>query len=88
VGIVWGLTVVSDSAQFSALVTEVAPDHAVGTALTLQTMLGFALTGVSIEWSSRLLASSGWPAAFSLLALGPVAGVASMRTLARRHGIR
>lgn len=87
VGLVWGLTVVSDSAQFSALVTEVAPAHAVGTALTLQTMLGFALTGISIEWSTRL-AASGWPAAFSLLALGPALGIASMRALARRHGVR
>ncbi len=86
IGVVWGLTIVSDSAQFSALVTEVAPSHAVGTALTLQTMLGFALTGVSIEWSSRLAAMAGWPAAFSLLALGPVAGMVSMRALARSYG--
>ena len=41
---IWGFFVVADSAQFSALVTEVAPPHAVGTALTLQTSLGFLLT--------------------------------------------
>ena len=88
IGLAWGLTIVSDSAQFSALVTEVAPAHAVGTALTLQTMLGFALTGVSIEWSSRLAGAAGWPAAFSLLALGPVLGILSMRRLARSYGTR
>jgi MFS family permease len=88
IGLVWGLTIVSDSAQFSALVTEVAPAHAVGTALTLQTMLGFALTGVSIEWSARLAATAGWPAAFSLLSLGPALGILSMRALARTHGTR
>lgn len=86
VGLVWGLTIVADSAQFSALVTEVAPSHAVGTALTLQTMLGFALTGVSIELASRVHLHFGWTAAFSLLALGPLAGIASMRRLAAHRG--
>ena len=88
VGLVWGLTIVSDSAQFSALVTEVAPAHAVGTALTLQTMLGFALTGISIQWSTRLQAAAGWPAAFSLLAVGPALGIVSMWALARNRGSR
>ncbi|HSM06138.1 MAG TPA: MFS transporter [Longimicrobiales bacterium] len=88
VGLVWGLTIVADSAQFSAVVTEVAPSHAVGTALTLQTMLGFALTGVSIEVASRVHLAAGWPAAFSLLALGPVAGILSMRALARTGAVR
>jgi MFS family permease len=48
VALVWGFAVVADSAQFSAVVTEVAPAHAVGTALTLQTALGFLLTSVTI----------------------------------------
>ncbi len=46
---VWGFTIVADSAQFSAVVTEVAPQEAVGTALTLQTSVGFLLTAVSIQ---------------------------------------
>ena len=47
--LVWGFFVVADSAQFSAMVTELSPPHAVGTALTLQTSLGFLLTMVTIQ---------------------------------------
>ncbi|MBT8404588.1 MAG: MFS transporter, partial [Gemmatimonadetes bacterium] len=83
VAVVWGTAIVAHSAQFSAVVTEVAPPDAVGTALTLQTMLGFALTGVSMQWASRLVETAGWVPALSLLALGPVAGIMAMRRLAR-----
>jgi len=79
--LVWGFAIVADSAQFSAVVTEVAPSHAVGTALTLQTMLGFALTGVSIQLSTWLSEAVGWGVAFSVLALGPAAGIAAMLRL-------
>jgi MFS family permease len=83
VGLVWGFTIVADSAQFSALVTEVAPHDAVGTALTLQTSMGFLLTTVSIQGVITAGSSIGWGAAYSALALGPVAGIASMLRLAR-----
>ncbi len=76
--LVWGLTIVADSAQFSALVTEVAPQHAVGTALTLQTSAGFALTAGSIWLTFELATRFGWGPAFALLAIGPVFGIASM----------
>ena len=79
--LVWGFAVVADSAQFSALVTEVAPKHAVGTALTLQTSLGFALTAVSISVTIAIAERFGWGPAFSLLAIGPVFGIASMARL-------
>jgi MFS family permease len=85
VALVWGAAIVADSAQFSAVVTEVAPSDAVGTALTLQTMLGFALTGVSMQWATRVVEVSGWGPGLSLLALGPLAGIASMRRLAARR---
>lgn len=81
VAIVWGITIVADSAQFSALVTEVAPPDSVGTALTLQTMLGFALTGLSMQIGVRIAESLGWGPALSLLAIGPVFGIAAMRRL-------
>jgi MFS family permease len=77
----WGFTVVADSAQFSALVTEVAPTHAVGTALTLQTSLGFLLTAGSIWITFALQQAFGWGIAFSLLAVGPVAGIWQMLRL-------
>ncbi|HZH03341.1 MAG TPA: MFS transporter [Myxococcaceae bacterium] len=79
--VVWGFAVVADSAQFSALVTEVAPPHAVGTALTLQTALGFLLTMVTLSAVQPLRDAGGWPLAFGILALGPAAGIAAMRRL-------
>ena len=80
---IWGFFVVADSAQFSALVTEVAPQHAVGTALTLQTSLGFLLTTVTIHLVPELVDAFGWPWAFPILALGPAAGIAAIRRLER-----
>jgi hypothetical protein len=81
VGLVWGFSVVADSAQFSAVVTEVAPAHAVGTALTLQTALGFLLTSVSIAAVPHLRGAGGWPLAFGILAVGPGLGILAMRRL-------
>jgi MFS family permease len=85
VALVWGFTVVADSAQFSALVTEVAPPHAVGTALTLQTSLGFALTIGTIWLASELARGAGWGPAFSILAVGPALGIVAMARLAARR---
>ena len=81
VGLVWGFAVVADSAQFSALVTELAPAHAVGTALTLQTSLGFLLTMASIQLVPHLVAQVGWRWAFVALAVGPGIGIGAMRRL-------
>jgi MFS family permease len=79
--LVWGFFVVADSAQFSAMVTELAPPHAVGTALTLQTSLGFLLTMVTIQLVPLLVETVGWRLAFPVLALGPAAGIAAIRRL-------
>ncbi len=79
----WGFFVVADSAQFSTLVTEVAPSHAVGTALTLQTSLGFLLTMVTIQLIPVMADAQGWRWAFAVLALGPVAGIWAIRRLVR-----
>ena len=80
---VWGFFVVADSAQFSAVVTEVAPSEAVGTALTLQTSLGFLLTMVTIQGLPVLVHSLGWAGGFPFLALGPAAGIWAMVRLSR-----
>ena len=81
VALFWGFFVVADSAQFSALVTESVPGHAVGTALTIQTSLGFLLTMVTIQGLPVVAERIGWQWSFVLLALGPAAGIASIKRL-------
>ena len=79
--LVWGFFVVADSAQFSAMVTETAPQNAVGTALTLQTSLGFLLTMVTIRWVPILTELIGWNWSFAILSLGPLVGIGCIRKL-------
>jgi MFS family permease len=81
VALVWGLTIVADSAQFSAAVTELAPPDYVGTALSLQTSLGFLLTLVSTWLVPRAAEAWGWPLAFAFLAPGPFLGALAMARL-------
>jgi MFS family permease len=79
--LVWGFFVVADSAQFSALVTESVPGHAVGTALTVQTSIGFLLTMVTIQLVNAIAVRTGWQWAFAVLAIGPAVGIAAVRRL-------
>lgn len=81
VALAWGFFVIADSAQFSVLVTESVPAHAVGTALTVQTSLGFLLTTITIQFIPPLVDAVGWAWAFQVLALGPAAGIWSIRRL-------
>lgn len=83
IALVWGFFVVADSAQFSALVTESVPGHAVGTALTVQTSIGFLLTMITIQSVPVIASRVGWQWAFAFLAIGPAAGIASIRALMR-----
>jgi len=79
--LVWGASVVADSAQFSTMVTELADPAYVGTALTLQLALGFTLT-VATLWLVPLLHEHwGWTAAFAMLAPGPAIGIVAMLRL-------
>jgi len=80
---VWGFAVVADSAQFSALVSEHAPREHVGTALTLQTCVGFLLTMVTIEMMPRVAAATSWRYASLLLVPGPLLGAWAMARLDR-----
>jgi MFS family permease len=85
--LVWGYFVVADSAQFSALVTEVSPSHAVGTALTIQVAAGFLLTMVTIQVVPAIAEVAGWKWAFPILAAGPAFGIGAMRRLVRIRGL-
>lgn len=76
--LVWGATVVADSAQFSAALSEVADPRYVGTALTAQTAIGFLLSVVTIQALPLLADAVGWRAAVPLLAVGPLLGVVAM----------
>ena len=80
--VVWGFSVVADSAQFSALVSEFSPRTHVGTALTLQTCAGFLLTMVSLRLLPAAATAFGWQWVFLLLVPGPVLGALAMRRLA------
>ena len=79
--IVWGITIVADSAQFSTAITELSPPAYVGTALTTQTCVGFALTMASIWLVPPLVRSAGWGWTFAALAIGPALGVIAMGRL-------
>ena len=84
--LVWGFFVVADSAQFSALVTESVPAHAVGTALTIQTSIGFLLTMLPMQIVPTLARQNGWRWSFAILSLGPAAGIWAVRRLVRSRG--
>ncbi len=81
--LIWGFAVVADSAQFSTAVSELSDPRYVGTALTMQTSLGFLLTLFTIRMIPPLEAILGWRYAFMILALGPVFGFISMWRLRR-----
>ena len=81
VGLVWGFAVVGDSAQFSTMVTELADQVYVGTALTIQLALGFTLTVATIWLIPVLERATSWEWAFAFLAPGPALGVVAMLRL-------
>lgn len=81
VAAIWGATVVADSAQFSTCVTELGDPRYIGTALTIQTCIGFLLTTISIELVPHFEKAVGWRYAFIMLAPGPMLGVVAMLRL-------
>jgi MFS family permease len=82
--VIWGISIVADSAQFSASIAELSDPTRVGTMLTLQTALGFTLTLVTIHAMPHWVKTLGWHAAFVPLALGPLVGVIAMARLRAR----
>lgn len=89
VAVAWGIAVIADSAQFSAAISELADPQRVGSALALQTSLGFLLTAVSIQLLPIFVRAGGWRLAFAILAAGPALGcVAMLRLRARPEAAR
>ena len=82
--LIWGITVIADSAQFSASVTELSEPELIGTMLTVQTCAGFILTLITIHLMPLFVDAVGWSLAFAPLALGPLFGVLAMARLRRR----
>jgi hypothetical protein len=84
--VIWGVTIVADSAQFSVAISELAPPGTAGSALAVQTAVGFLLTDVTILIVGLLGPGNpdGWRLGAALLALGPVVGILAMWRLRRR----
>ena len=85
--LLWGLTIIADSAQFSAGASELCDPHYVGTALTMQTCLGFLLTALPIRLVPEIrdaFPQLGWAAAFMFLGIGPISGIIAMTRLRAR----
>jgi MFS family permease len=81
--LIWGFAVVADSAQFSAAMSELCRAEYTGTALTVQTSLGFLLTLVTIRMIPSLEQWVGWEWTFAFLAIGPAVGIWAMYALRR-----
>ena len=78
---VWGIAIVPDSAQFSALVADAALPEQAGSLMTFQTALGFALTFATVQATPVIAAAIGWPPVLAGLALGPAFGIVAMLRL-------
>jgi len=75
---VWGISIIPDSAQFSALVADNGPPDLAGSLMTLQVALGFTLTILTVQMTPVLAATFGWPPILAVMAFGPAFGIYSM----------
>ncbi|MEH6456194.1 MAG: hypothetical protein V7749_07720 [Cocleimonas sp.] len=83
--LIWGLSIIPDSAQFSALIADYSPRELSGSIMTLQTALGFALTIMTIQLTPIIANIWGWPTVFVILALGPLLGILAMVPLTKNN---
>ena len=84
IALVWGFSVIADSAQFSALVSQICDPEAIGAALSLQIGIGFLLTLASIRLTPFVAERIGWHWTFAILAPGPFTGAAAILVLRAR----
>lgn len=84
--IVWGVSIIADSAQFSAAVSELSEPKYLGTAITFQTAIGFFITIISINLIAVAKGPMGWQWVFTLLSIGPFIGVYAMLRLRSMDG--
>jgi MFS family permease len=82
--VIWGIAVIPDSAQFSALVADAAPPQFAGSLFTFQTALGFGLTILTVQITPVAAAAFGWPTVLAALAIGPAIGIVAMLPLTKR----
>ena len=88
VGLVYGFFIVADSAIFKAGLTELVPPQALGSALGIQSVLGFGITVITPQVCGKIVDAYGWGWAFSFLAIGPLLGVVCMLLLRNHHDAR
>ena len=85
IAILWGIFIIPDSAQFSALVADHASADKAGSLMTFQTALGFTLTTITVQLTPLIVTKTGWPLLMASLALGPAFGIYSMWKLRRNY---
>lgn len=81
--LLWGFAIAPDSGQYSTAISELSEPDYVGTALTLQTSLGFLLSLITVRLIPALVEVVGWQWSFSFLAFGPLFGIWAMHRLRR-----
>ena len=83
--VLWGIMVIGDSPQFSALTAQTAPGELVGSALTIVTSIGFFITILSILFTNFLINFLGPEYIFLFLVPGPIFGLVNLWPYYRKH---
>ncbi|MHA1987577.1 MAG: MFS transporter [Promethearchaeota archaeon] len=83
IAVIWGLTIVPDSPQYSAMISELSDPAYIGTSLAIQTAIGFAISNITIWLLPIIVELIGWTFGFSFLVIGPIFGIISLEKLRR-----
>lgn len=79
--VIWGIAIIPDSPQFSALVADGAPPEIAGSLMTFQTAIGFALTIFTVQITPYVVSWTSWPTVILIMGVGPLFGIHFMRKL-------